>query len=115
TLCCKISYEVPINHVNIPKKSEADVLASDQLVNDFEAMLDSKTSDVVLVLGSEQKELRAHKAVMGARSPVFAAMFQHEMEEKLKSRVELPDVDFEVMQVLLKYMYTNKIDFLDRL
>ncbi len=39
-------------------------------------------SDVTLSVGAT--EFKAHKAILAARSPVFAAMFEHSMEEKLK-------------------------------
>ena len=32
---------------------------------------------------------QAHKAILAARSPVFAAMFEHEMEERKHNRVEV--------------------------
>eukprot|EP00731_Ephydatia_muelleri_P032792 Em0024g336a len=43
-----------------------------------------------------------------ARSPVFSAMFEHEMEESRKNRVEISDLDQEVMQEMLAYIYTGK-------
>ncbi len=39
-------------------------------------------SDVTLSVGDT--EFKAHKAILAARSPVFSAMFEHAMEEKLK-------------------------------
>ncbi|KAL5510493.1 hypothetical protein EMCRGX_G006049 [Ephydatia muelleri] len=53
-------------------------------------------------------EFKAHKAVLAARSPVFSAMFEHEMEESRKNRVEISDLDQEVMQEMLAYIYTGK-------
>eukprot|EP00731_Ephydatia_muelleri_P032700 Em0024g244a len=65
-----------------------------------------KFSDVMLAVGSH--EFKAHKAVLAARSPVFSAMFEHEMEESRKNRVEISDLDQEVMQEMLAYIYTGK-------
>eukprot|EP00731_Ephydatia_muelleri_P032707 Em0024g251a len=42
------------------------------------------------------------------RSPVFSAMFEHEMEESRKNHVEISDLDQEVMQEMLAYIYTGK-------
>ena len=64
--------------------------------------------------------------LLAARSPVFSAMFEHEMEESRKrqspfvyaraapasfpsqNRVEISDLDQEVMQEMLTYTYTGK-------
>ena len=46
---------------------------------------------------------RAHRAVLAARSPVFAAMFEHEMQESLEGKVHIDDVDGDVMQVICTF------------
>ncbi|XP_064396844.1 speckle-type POZ protein-like A isoform X2 [Halichondria panicea] len=71
-----------------------------------ELMASGSLSDVTLVIG--EKEFKAHKAILAARSPVFGAMFQHSMEESLKNRVEIQDLDPEVLQEILTYIYTGK-------
>ena len=54
-----------------------------RLSEDLGALFESqKFSDVTLVAVVPGKEYQAHKAVLAARSPVFAAMFEHEMEER---------------------------------
>jgi len=60
-------------------------------------------------------EFEAHKAVLAARSPVFAAMFEHEMEERKKNRVEITDVDVEVLREMLRFIYTGKSNALDKM
>ena len=39
---------------------------------------------------------------------MLAAMFEHDMEEKKNSRVEVKDVEPEVMAELLRFIYTGK-------
>lgn len=85
---------------------QAEVAActlSKDLASIFE---NQKLSDVTLSVG--QKNLLAHKAILAARSPVFAAMFQHEMLESEKNRVVIRDVDYEVLSEMLVYIYTGK-------
>ncbi|CAB0037278.1 unnamed protein product [Trichogramma brassicae] len=54
---------------------------SKQLAEDYGKLLESeRCSDVVLVARDGAK-LQAHKVVLAARSPVFAAMFEHKMRE----------------------------------
>lgn len=50
-----------------------------------------------------------------ARSPVFKAMFEHEMEERKQNRVEITDVDHEVMQEMLRFLYTAKAPNLEKM
>lgn len=56
---------------------------------------------------------QAHKAILGARSEVFAAMFGHEMEENKSNRVEITDVHHEVMREMLKFIYTGSSENLE--
>ena len=60
------------------------------------------------------KEFAVHKAILGARSPVFARMFQNEMREQIESRLELTDVEVEVFGELLRYIYSGKVPDMDK-
>ncbi|KOB75925.1 Speckle-type poz protein, partial [Operophtera brumata] len=65
-----------------------------RLSDDLGALFDNERfSDVTLAVGG--REFQAHKAILAARSPVFAAMFEHEMEERKRNRVDITDVDHE--------------------
>ena len=73
---------------------------------DFETLLaGGKFADVTLVV--EGQELKAHKAILAARSPIFAEMFANDEQ---KSRVIIDDVSLEVFKELLYYIYTAKTD-----
>lgn len=72
-----------------------------------------KFSDAILCVGKE--EFFVHKAVLAARSPVFSAMFAHEMEEKKQNRVEITDVDPVVLREMLRFIYTGKAPNLDKM
>ncbi len=61
------------------------------------------------------REYYAHKAILAARSPVFAAMFEHEMEEKKQNRVEITDMDHEVLREMLRFIYTGKATNLEKM
>lgn len=50
-----------------------------------------------------------------ARSPVFAAMFEHEMEERKQNRVAITDVDHEVLREMLRFIYTGRAANLERM
>uniref|UniRef100_A0A914M023 BTB domain-containing protein n=1 Tax=Meloidogyne incognita TaxID=6306 RepID=A0A914M023_MELIC len=81
-----------------------------ELAKDLEQMFgDTRHSDFTIICDGdkEHRELPAHKVVLGARSPVFAAMFEPHTEEAQKSEVHYNDIDFEVMREMLFYMYSG--------
>lgn len=76
----------------------------------YGSLLESgERSDVVLVL-DDGKELKAHKAILSAQSPVFKAML-----EAAEGRVLMKGMTFEVATELIKYVYTGKADALEPL
>lgn len=58
------------------------------------------------------QEFHAHTSILGARSPVFDAMFDSEMTEKNSGVVDIPDLDPESFLDFLLFMYTGKFDVL---
>ena len=78
-----------------------------KISSDYQELFQSgKWSDVTLVVGDT--ELKAHKLILSARSPVFAALFV-EMQE---SKVTITDVSADVLQEVLRYIYTGKVEAL---
>ena len=53
-------------------------------------------------------EFRAHKVILAARSPVFRAMFEHQMEERLANCFEIQELDFQVFKEMMDFIYTGK-------
>jgi speckle-type POZ protein len=108
TFCCKI-----FTHVEIISLSPADpaVLAFDctgGLSTHFDGLFNSmQFSDVIFkVRGCE---FPAHKNILAARSEVFAAMFQHPMEEKSTNLAKIEDIEPEVFNQLLRFIYTGRV------
>ncbi|CAH8566772.1 unnamed protein product [Heterobilharzia americana] len=71
----------------------------------------SGTSNSSVVL----RQFEAHKAILAARSPVFAAMFGHGMEESRANRVEITDMEPDTVAEILRYIYTGQVVGMDRL
>uniref|UniRef100_A0A0A6YWS7 TD and POZ domain containing 8 n=3 Tax=Mus musculus TaxID=10090 RepID=A0A0A6YWS7_MOUSE len=67
------------------------------------------TDCCLLVAGHE---FRAHKVILAARSPVFRAMFEHEMKVRLTNRVEIHDLDPQVFKEMMGFIYTGKASHL---
>ena len=114
TLYCEVS--VVQDSINISRQSNAvqfngsDCKLSEKLGKLFE---DQRFTDVTLAVGA--REFQAHKALLAARSPVFEAMFAHEMEERKHNRVEIMDVEPEVLHEMLRFIYTGKSDHLNKM
>ncbi|CAO1428971.1 unnamed protein product [Diamesa hyperborea] len=79
-----------------------------KLSDDFgKLFLDSTHSDFTIIVAA--KEFKVHKSVMSARSPVFMKMFESNMKEAADNKVEIIDVDPDVFQHLLIFIYCGKI------
>lgn len=79
-----------------------------KLAEDFGSLFEEQQfSDAVLC--ASEKEFNVHKAILAARSPVFKAMFQSGtgMTEAQTGRVEIKDIDPEVLEEMLRFMYTG--------
>lgn len=63
-------------------------------------------ADVVINVGGVQ--LSAHRCILSARSPVFNAMLKNEMTERMTGTISIDDVDPQVMQECLTFMYTDE-------
>ncbi|XP_049847712.1 ankyrin-1-like [Schistocerca gregaria] len=72
---------------------------------DLGALLDESDGAIVSLVAG-QTRLVAHRAVLAARSPVFAAMFQHDTLEARTGEVSITDMEGPVLRQLLSYMYT---------
>ncbi|XP_035224379.1 speckle-type POZ protein B-like [Stegodyphus dumicola] len=64
-------------------------------------------SDVNIIVGS--KTLRVHKSILCARSSVFARMLKTKMSESVRNEVEISDIEADVMDEFLLFIYTGNI------
>ncbi|KAL3309741.1 Speckle-type POZ, partial [Cichlidogyrus casuarinus] len=104
----------PEKEIDKPNQSDQKETVQEELYNTEPTVRATSTvssSQVPKVL----KEFKAHKAVLAARSPVFAAMFEHRMEEAREGRVEINDLKPDCMADVLQYIYTGRCSNLDQL
>lgn len=57
----------------------------------------------------EDKHIGSHVTILSARSPVFAAMFQHDMRESKTGHVPISDIEPEVFHDMLYYIYAGRV------
>ena len=75
----------------------------------LEHLFTSKNNwDITFVVGV--KELHAHKAILSTRSPVFRAMFQHDMKEAASNTVEIFGTSPDIFESFLRFFYTDQVD-----
>ncbi|XP_044010129.1 speckle-type POZ protein-like [Aphidius gifuensis] len=77
-------------------------------------LLNKKLADVTIKVG--QKSFRAIKGILGARSPVFSAMFDYEqLKENKNNEVVIEDIEEDVFEEFLHFIYTGKSPKIDKM
>ena len=64
--------------------------------------------DAVLEIDSGEK-IRAHKCILSAASPYFRAMFNTPLSECQQGMVKLRDMDREILQAVISYVYCSDV------
>ncbi|KAL6097801.1 klhl40 [Pungitius sinensis] len=95
---------LPINPMDEPRMYQQTLL-QDGL---FELLENDKLVDCVLKI--KDKEFPCHRLVLCACSSYFRSIFLSDLEESKKREIVLEDVEPGVMGLILKYLYTSKIN-----
>lgn len=80
---------------------------------DYEKFLSEAFSDVELHM-NDGKILKAQKAILMDRSPVFFGMLTNEMQEESQYSVitrTITDITSKTMKVLLEFIYYDKVEY----
>jgi len=88
-------------------QSSALKLEEEQKCNDhllLKMLEEGIHTDITLV--AQGGSVKAHRSVLASASPVFCAMFQHNMKEQLTSTVEIPDMTIDGLRLFLLVLYT---------
>lgn len=75
-------------------------------------LLGGRNHDLILKVGD--KELRAHRDILRARSRVFESMLDHDMKEKNSGVIDIRDCNVQAMEQFLTYVYCGKVENLDK-
>jgi BTB/POZ domain len=120
---CTFTFEVHIAPVEVSLKhdiipglaheyglNEVTDMVADHLPNHYHSMMvEGWGSDVKLLVGSEGVEMKAHKSILAASSPVLEAMFQSGMLEESQNSVVLTDASEEEVRLFLEIIYTGRV------
>ncbi|XP_055355880.1 kelch-like ECH-associated protein 1 [Paramacrobiotus metropolitanus] len=73
---------------------------------DLQRLLESQTlSDCTLVCAGQQ--FAVHRALLAGQSPVFAAMFQSDMQEKSTGICKINDISPDALKTVIQFVYTR--------
>ena len=71
--------------------------------------LEQKHCDVQFCFpGAHPQNIGSHVSILVARSPVFAAMFNHDLQESKTGQVVITDIQRDVFYQLLHYLYSGR-------
>lgn len=88
--------------------SSSRATPTEDLAADLRTLWESgQHSDIILRTGGV--ELRAHRLLLIARSPVFARMLASDMEEASTGVIRIEDVDPDTMAHLCEFIYTGSV------
>ncbi|XP_065207910.1 speckle-type POZ protein-like B [Planococcus citri] len=108
TVFCEFTYAELGVIDNWPRRGpKAKMTISNNLPKGLERLLHNQTFvDVTFVVGG--KNFGVHRSILAARSPVFEAMFKHDLQENRLNKVNISDIRSEVFEEFLLFMYTDK-------
>jgi len=87
-----------------PTEKSLVVVGDADLSDDYLQLLeDAPNADFTFTVSGE--DIKAHKAILAARSTYFKNMFQTDMKENLTDKVEVPDADPNAFRGMLQYIY----------
>ncbi|XP_065209115.1 speckle-type POZ protein B-like [Planococcus citri] len=118
SIVCHLKYVKKDDIFSIPTSSSITKpfkIAEPSLPRHLEQILnDGRFSDVTISVNGKTYDL--HKAILAARSPVFSAMFSnYTMLENQKNEVEIKDIQQDIFEEMLYYIYTGTTRNLDEL
>lgn len=109
TVVCKLRFDTDARTLKRKEENEAETPCRVDMCNDYEKLLEEgMCSDVIII--ADGKKFNVHKTILMARSPVFRAMFEHNMKENVEKAVEIKDVKCDVLKELLRFMYAGKVN-----
>ncbi|XP_051012897.1 speckle-type POZ protein-like [Acomys russatus] len=107
TLLCKVTMVQDTYNISEENLTPAIKVPRCTFADDLGELWEtSRFTDCSLLVGGHK--FRAHKAILATRSPVFRAMFEHDMKEKQKDRIEIQDMEPQVFKEMMGFIYTGK-------
>lgn len=113
TICCTVHAfdhnEFVDSWLIHPSKTVFVHNAEHTLKQDLRRMLEMGQGSDVSLVASDGREFAAHMAILSSRTPFFAKMFEHKMQEQQEKRVTIKDLDSNSVEGLLEFIYTDEV------
>mmetsp|Transcript_20304 Transcript_20304/g.30010 ORF Transcript_20304/g.30010 Transcript_20304/m.30010 type:complete len:345 (+) Transcript_20304:128-1162(+) len=103
------------NTIQSSAEDEENV-SNEKYIQQISYLLDNQEScDVNIFCGQDKAEVKAHKAILVARSDYFRNMFRpNSLKEGTTYEIVFPDHDAQTVRWMIEYIYTNRISDLHR-
>ncbi|XP_058793356.1 speckle-type POZ protein-like B [Phymastichus coffea] len=110
----KIACKICIGEANTRDKLTEVQYAHNYSEEILKKLFDNRQfSDFKIIV--EKREFRVHRAILAAISPVFHAMFESKMRESNEGRVHIEDVEADVIEKTLYFIYVGKLNDIEDL
>ncbi|CAO1373685.1 unnamed protein product [Diamesa hyperborea] len=76
----------------------------------YEELLKQGLYSDLIIMTSDNQEIKAHKAVIASRCPSFAVVFESNMENDFTSLIKMLEFDRTTIFEFLRYVYCGKIE-----
>lgn len=107
-ISCKVNYEINEKHPIPIITSKLTSPIGSSLPEHIEQLFKTMhNSDVCFRV--QGKKMQAHKFMLISRSPVFTAMFDHQMKENQTRVVDIVDINPDTFRSILYFIYTDKV------
>lgn len=90
-----------------------EATVDDKIINieeSYEQLLKQGIYSDIIILTSDNEEIKAHKAILALRCPSFAAIFESNIENEFTSLIKMLDFDKMTIFEFLRYVYCGKIE-----
>ncbi|XP_028822050.1 speckle-type POZ protein A-like [Denticeps clupeoides] len=101
TLTCEFTVEIDPD-ASTPQVKKQEPNMAEEL---RELWNTSLHSDCILSVAGQ--EFKAHKAILAARCPVFHSMFMNNTKENQTGRVDIKDMEADILEEMITYIYTG--------
>lgn len=64
----------------------------------------------VILLADDGIQIPAHKVILASSSQFFLSMFNADFKEKNEQIVPIKEIDSDILEIIVKYIYTFKLD-----
>ncbi|XP_044575298.1 speckle-type POZ protein-like A [Cotesia glomerata] len=110
TICAEVT--VVDDEVKLIPVEKSLINPKSNLSKDLRVFYNSREfSDTTIVIGDEK--ITAHRLMLIMRSPVLAAMFTHELDEKKSNQIFITDITADIFEKFLEFIYTDEVSDLN--